>query len=54
MAADELDELGNGNENGSAEIGVQITKLTLAMPSSEGIERVEERLVNHHGWPLGE
>jgi hypothetical protein len=44
--------LDNGNENGSAEIGVQITKLTDAMPSSEDIERVEQRLVSHHGWPL--
>jgi predicted HAD superfamily phosphohydrolase len=44
-------ELGNGSENGAAEIGVQITKLTDAMPTSEDIERVEARLASHHGWP---
>jgi Protein of unknown function (DUF3349) len=47
-------ELGNDGENGNAEIGVQITKLTDAMPSPEDIERVEARLISHHGWPLDE
>ena len=44
--------LGNGAQNGSTEIGVQITRLTDAMPDPEDIARVEERLVSHHGWPL--
>ena len=43
---------GSGSGNGSAEIGVQITELTDAMPSPEDIEQVEARLVSHHGWPL--
>ena len=47
-------ELGNGSENGAAEIGVQITKLTDAMPTPEDIERVEARLASHHDWPLGD
>jgi len=50
--AHEIASLGSGSENGSAEIGVQITKLTDAMPSPEDIAAVEERLVSHHGWPL--
>jgi hypothetical protein len=48
--AHEIAGLGNGN--GAAEIGVQITKLTDAMPSPEDIALIEERLVSHHGWPL--
>ncbi len=50
--AHEVATLGNGSENGAAEIGVQIIKLTDAMPSPEDIEQVEARLVSHHGWPL--
>jgi predicted HAD superfamily phosphohydrolase len=50
--AHEVAALGNGNENGVAEIGVQITRLTDAMPSPEDIAQVEELLVSHHGWPL--
>ena len=50
--AHEVAALGNGTENGAAEIGVQITKLTDAMPSPEDIAQVEQRLVSHHGWPL--
>ena len=50
--AHEIAELGNGNGNGPAEIGVQITKLTDAMPSPEDIALIEERLVSHHGWPV--
>jgi hypothetical protein len=42
----------NGNGDGAAEIGVQITKLTDAMPSPEDIALIEERLVSHHGWPV--
>ena len=49
--AEEVAALGNGSENGAAEIGVQITKLTDAMPTPEDIARVEERLTSHHGWP---
>lgn len=37
-----------------ADIGVLVTQLTDAMPSPEDIARVEERLVEHHGWPLEE
>lgn len=50
--ANEIAALGNISENGVAEIGVQITKLTDAMPSADDIALVEERLVSHHGWPL--
>ena len=50
--AEEVAALGNGSENGAAEIGVQITKLTDAMPTPEDIARVEDRLTSHHGWPL--
>jgi len=50
--AQEVAALGNGStENGTAEIGVQITKLTDALPSPEDIARVEERLASHHDWP---
>lgn len=49
--AEAVAALGNGSENGAAEIGVQITRLTDAMPSPEDIERVEARLTTHHGWP---
>jgi len=52
--AEEVAALGNGSENGAAEIGVQITKLTDAMPTPEDIARVEDRLTSHHGWPLDE
>lgn len=48
--AHEIAELGNGN--GTPEIGVQITKLTDAMPSPEDIALIEERLVSDHGWPV--
>jgi hypothetical protein len=47
-------ELGPDGQNGNAEIGVEISKITDAMPSPEDIERVEARLVSHHGWPLDE
>ena len=50
--ADEVALLGDGAENGVADIGVQITKLTDAMPSPEDVARVEQRLVSHHDWPL--
>ena len=49
--AGEVAALGNGSENGAAEIGVQITKLTDAMPTPEDIARIEQRLATHHGWP---
>jgi hypothetical protein len=55
-----VNELGlegaDGATNGveQAEIGVQITKLTDALPTLEDVARVEERLVSHHGWPLDE
>jgi hypothetical protein len=52
--AHEIAALGNGAENGQADIGVQITKLTDAMPSPEDIKRVEDRLVTHHSWPPDE
>jgi hypothetical protein len=49
-------EAADGTTNGTeqAEIGVQITKLTDALPTPEDVARVEERLVSHHGWPLDE
>ena len=50
--AHEIAGLGSGGANGTAEIGVQITKLTDAMPSPEDIALIEERLVSHHGWPV--
>ena len=51
--AHEIAGLGDGGAvNGSADIGVQITKLTDAMPSPEDIALIEERLVSHHGWPV--
>jgi len=55
--AHEIAGLGNGagganGPHGPAEIGVQITKLTDAMPSPEDIALIEERLVSHHGWPV--
>ena len=55
--AHEIAAPGNGADGvnglgGPAEIGVQITKLTDAMPSPEDIALVEERLVSHHGWPV--
>ena len=43
---------GRRRRDGTADIGVQITKLTDALPSPEDIARVEERLVSHHGWPV--
>ena len=49
--AHEIAGLGDGG-NGTADIGVQITKLTDAMPSPEDIALIEERLVSHHGWPV--
>jgi len=50
--ANEIASLGDGSENGlPAEIGVQITKLTDALPSSDDVARVEARLASHHGWP---
>ena len=50
--AQEIASLGDGGENGVAAIGVQITKLTDAMPSPEDIARVEQRLASHHGWAV--
>ena len=41
-----------GGDDGTAEIGVRITKLTDALPTPEDIARVEERLASHHDWPL--
>ncbi|MCZ4497657.1 MAG: hypothetical protein JWQ74_210 [Marmoricola sp.] len=49
--AHEIVALGTGAEDGVADIGVQITKLTDAMPTPEDIRRVEDRLVSHHSWP---
>ncbi|MXG91885.1 DUF3349 domain-containing protein [Nocardioides flavescens] len=36
----------------AGDIGVQITKLTDALPAPEDVARVEARLVSHHGWPV--
>lgn len=49
--AQEVASLGDGGENGVATIGVQISKLTDAMPTPEDVARVEQRLSTHHGWP---
>lgn len=35
----------------TSEIGVQITKITDALPSNEDVSRVEAHLSQHHGWP---
>jgi uncharacterized protein DUF3349 len=52
--AHEIAGLGDGavGANGTAEIGVQITRLTDALPSPEDIALIEARLVSHHGWPV--
>jgi hypothetical protein len=51
--AQEIAALGDGGANdGTAAIGVQISKLTDAMPSPEDIARVEQRLASHHGWAV--
>jgi hypothetical protein len=45
----------DGSERGgeaAAEIGVQITRMTDALPAPEDVARVEARLVSHHGWPI--
>lgn len=34
-----------------SDIGVHITKITDAVPSTDDIARVEARLTQHHGWP---
>jgi hypothetical protein len=49
-----ISDLGPAAQPGAdaTEIGVQITRLTDALPSSEDVARVEARLVSHHGWPL--
>ncbi|GAA1809013.1 DUF3349 domain-containing protein [Nocardioides hankookensis] len=36
---------------GTEDIGVQITKITDALPSDDDVARVEARLTEHHGWP---
>jgi Protein of unknown function (DUF3349) len=47
--------IGNGAADADgADIGVLISQLTDAMPSTEDMARVEERLIEHHGWPLEE
>ena len=45
-------EIASAQQGDAAEIGVQISKLTDALPDPEDIARVEERLVSHHGWPI--
>ena len=58
LTEDEVREIAGGDRRArqrqprtaQAEIGVQITKLTDAMPSPEDITRVEARLASHHGW----
>ncbi len=49
--AEAVAALGDGSPGGPAEIGVQITKLTDAMPTPEDIARVEARLASHHDLP---
>ena len=50
MAA-EIAELGADNTT-QADIGVSITKLTDALPTSDEIARVEHHLMRYHDWPL--
>lgn len=38
---------------GPEDIGVHITKITDALPTSEDIARVERHLTSQHGWPDG-
>jgi hypothetical protein len=45
-------EIASSQDGDPAEIGVQITKLTDALPDPDDIARVEQRLVSHHGWPI--
>lgn len=45
-------EVAGADDDASGDIGVQITKLTDALPAPEDVARVEARLVSHHGWPV--
>ena len=46
------EEAALGDDAAGADIGVQITKITDALPSDDDVARVEKRLVEKHGWPL--
>ena len=35
----------------AADIGVQITRITDAVPDPDDVARVEAHLTEHHGWP---
>ena len=50
--ADEIAALGIEPGEAVNDIGVSITRLTDALPSSEDIARVEEHLNRYHDWPL--
>lgn len=57
LTEDEVREVATqiaGTEDaGVDDIGVHITKLTDALPSSDDIARVEARITELHGWPEG-
>lgn len=39
------------DEGTPTDIGVSITRITDALPSSEDVARVEQHLSRHHDWP---
>ena len=50
---DVADEIARRLPSGtSADIGVNITRITDALPSEDDVERVERHLSQQHGWPL--
>lgn len=49
--AQEIADLDPPLDGATAEIGVHITSITDALPSTEDVARVEARLTEHHGWP---
>ena len=49
---DIADEIARRSPNGtSADIGVNISRITDALPSADDVARVEEHLNRLHGWP---
>ena len=50
--ADEIAALGYEPGETPSDIGVSITKLTDALPTSDEIARVEHHLMRYHAWPL--
>jgi hypothetical protein len=58
LAEDEVREIAGeiANLDGASteDIGVHITKITDALPSSDDVARVERHLTSQHGWPEGD